>query len=409
MSDHPTQAVILAGGRGTRLLPLTENLPKPMIRFHDRPFLEYLLGLLREQGFKKILLLLGYMPSVITDYFGNGSRFGLEIEYIISDVDDETGARLRLAEAKVDPIFMFLYCDNYLPFNLDQMWKKFQEVDPLGLVSVYWNDDGYTKSNLKILEDGEVALYDKSREAEGLRGVDIGFMLTKKEVLSLIPAGNVSFERTVYPQLIEQRALFASTTHHRYYSVGDHRRLPLTEEFLARRPAVLIDRDGVLNKKMPRGEYVRSWRDWQWLPDAKEAMQLFNRSGFKIAVITNQAGVARGVMTLNQLEEIHTNMIREAEEAGGRIDAVYFCPHRWDDGCFCRKPAPGMLFEAQRELCLDLTRTPFIGDDDRDGLAADAAGAPWIKVDNSRSLYDVATMMTQNLATATSDHIKRAD
>jgi D-glycero-D-manno-heptose 1,7-bisphosphate phosphatase len=81
-------------------------------------------------------------------------------------------------------------------------------------------------------------------------------------------------------------------------------------------------------------------------------------------------------------------MREEAAAAGGRIDAIFYCPHDWEDGCDCRKPRPGMLFQAQRELQLDLSRTPFIGDDERDGEAARAAGSPYLSVDDSTTLHD---------------------
>jgi D-glycero-D-manno-heptose 1,7-bisphosphate phosphatase len=93
-------------------------------------------------------------------------------------------------------------------------------------------------------------------------------------------------------------------------------------------------------------------------------------------------------MTEEDLAAIHRKMTSEVEQAGGRIDAVYYCPHDWDEGCDCRKPAPGMLFQAQRDLDLDLTRTPFIGDDERDAQAAEAAGCPSLLVSEGTSLLD---------------------
>src|SRR6185369_6652215 len=102
IAERPDQAVILAGGRGTRLLPLTISRPKPMILFHGRPFLEYLIDQLREQGFRRILLLLGYLPEIIMDYFGDGRRFGIQMDYHVTSVDDETGARLRSARDRID-------------------------------------------------------------------------------------------------------------------------------------------------------------------------------------------------------------------------------------------------------------------------------------------------------------------
>jgi len=393
MNDRPRQAVILAGGRGTRLAPITNKIPKPMINFHGKPFLEYLVELIRDQEFDNILLLLGYLPEVIIDYFGDGSKWGVKIDYVISDVDDETGRRLKLAQPKIDPTFFLMYCDNYLPFNFGKMWNMYCKESVDALITVYENRDNYTKSNLIIDDSGRLLLYDKNRASEGLQGVDIGFMILKRSVLDMLPDENISFEKYIYPKLIDKRQLHAYVTKHRYYSVGNFKRLPITEKFLARQPAVLIDRDGVLNKKMPRAQYVCSWEDWRWLDGAKSAIQMFKEAGYKIIIISNQAGIARGAMTGEDLENIHKRMIAEVEDAGGCINAIYYCPHDWDEGCECRKPKPEMLFQAQRDFHLDLGRTTFIGDDKRDGMTAEAAGSIWEEVNEIKSLYDVAIKM----------------
>jgi histidinol-phosphate phosphatase family protein len=106
-------------------------------------------------------------------------------------------------------------------------------------------------------------------------------------------------------------------------------------------------------------------------------------------VVSNQAGIARGAMTHEDLAGIEQRMVREAEEAGARIERFYYCPHGWDEGCDCRKPRPGMLIAAQRDYLLDLTRTPFIGDDERDGEAAEAAGTPFHRVDEQHGLLEI--------------------
>jgi histidinol-phosphate phosphatase family protein len=394
--SRPTQAVILAGGRGTRLRPLTDTRPKPMIEFHRKPFLEYLIEMVRDQGFQRFLILLGYLPDVIQDYFGDGSRWGVEIEYAVSAPEDDTGRRLKLAEPRIDPVFLLMYSDNYWPMPFDEMWQKFVSSGTSALVTVYRNNDQYTRDNLRVDEVGYIETYDKSRTAPNLHGVDIGFMILKRPVLNLLPNGNVSFENTVYPQLVAQRQLQAYITEHRYYSVGTHERLPLTKEFLAHRPAVLLDRDGVLNRKMPRAQYVCSWADWEWLPGAREALRLFKDAGYRVIVISNQAGIARGAMTEAILLDIHERMKQEVREASGEINAIYYCPHDWDEGCECRKPRPGMFFQAQRDLSLDLSRTYFIGDDERDVQAADAAGCPWALVSEDVSLLDITHGLLNN-------------
>ena len=386
---RPTQAVILAGGRGSRLRPLTDTRPKPMIEFHGKPFLEYLIEMLRGQGMTQVLLLLGYLPEVIQRYFGDGSRFGVQIDYVVSSPEDDTGRRLKLAQPKVDPAFLFMYCDNYWPLSLDRLWKRYLDTGAEALLTVYENADGYTKDNVRIDDDGVITVYDKDRAQPGLRGVDIGFGIFRREALELLPEENVSFERVVYPQLTARRGLYAHITGHRYYSVSSPERLPLTERFLARSPAVILDRDGVLNARPPKGEYVRSWAEWRWLPGALESLRALHERGYRVIVVSNQAGIARGAMRDADVAAIHATLKEEAQAAGGKIDAIYYCPHHWDEHCACRKPKPGMLFAAQREFELDLSRTYFLGDDERDGMAAEAAGCPFLMISETHSLWDV--------------------
>lgn len=388
--QRPTQAVILAGGRGTRLRPLTDTRPKPMIEIQGRPFLEHLVELLRKQGFERILVLLGYLPQVVQDYFGDGSKWGVRIEYSVSAVENETGRRIKLAEPYLDPCFLLMYCDNYWPMQFDKMWQRFVEANVPAMITVYSNKDGYTKNSVRVDPNGYVAVYDKSCASPNLQGVEISYAIMAKSVVEELPDANVLFEVATYPKLAERRQLLAHVTHHRYYSIGSHRRLPLTEEFFARRPTVILDRDGVLNKKPPRAQYVRTWDEFEWLPGAKEALRLFNSADYRVIVVSNQAGIGRKAMKESHLNEIHERMKQETADAGGRIDAVYYCPHDWDEGCECRKPKPGMLFEAQRDHSLDLTRTYFIGDDERDAQAADAAGCPWALVSEDKPLLEVA-------------------
>lgn len=262
------------------------------------------------------------------------------------------------------------------------------------MLTVYTNKDDYTKNTLRVDGEGLVTVFDKTRQAPDLKGVEISYGIFEKELVDLLPEENVSFEETLYPLLCRERKLAAFVTDHRYYSVGSLARLPLTEAFLARRPAIILDRDGVLNRKAPRANYVRSWKEFEWLPGTQEALRLLKVSGFRVLVVSNQAGVARGAMSEADLIEIHRRMVREATQAGGRIDAIYYCPHNWEEGCECRKPKPGMLFQAQRDFNLDLSRTPFIGDDERDAQAADAGGCPSALVSEQKTLLDVVRGLT---------------
>lgn len=385
---RPEQVVILAGGQGTRLRPITDTIPKPMIQFHGKPFLEYLLEMLSEQGFKKVLLLVGYLPEVIMDYFEDGKKWGLEITYSISPVENDTGERLRIAKDQVDPVFLLMYCDNYWPMNFNEMWQAYTLANVSAMVTVYRNADNYSKSNIRLNQSGLIEVYDKSRQANNLQGVDIGFFVLQKHILDLLPEGNVNFEKAVMPLLVEKKQIVAFPTQHRYYSVGSHERLMLTESFLERKPTIVLDRDGVINKKAPKAQYVTKWSEWDWMPGGIEAIILLSKAGYRIIIVSNQAGINRGYMSHSDLNDIHKQMQDVLAESSVVIEKIYYCPHDWNENCECRKPQPGMLFQAQRDFHLDLSRIYFVGDDERDVMAGKAAGMKTILVNNEYSLLD---------------------
>lgn len=386
---RPRQAVILAGGRGTRMQPITLDRPKPMVPILGRPFLEYQIAQLREEGFERVLLLLGYLPHVVMDHFGDGSRFGIRIDYAVTEPDDLTSSRVARARHLIDRCFLLLYCDNYWPMRMDRLWRRFKEAGKPGLITVYANKDGYSRGSVILDEAGNVRVFDRLRTTPGLEGVEISYAILTDLALAHLPERDTLFEEAIYTPLAAEGRLAAYVSAHRYYSVGSLNRLPATERFMQRMPTIILDRDGVLNRKPPRAEYVRSWAEWEWLPGAREALRLLNEAGFRTILVSNQAGVARGAMSADDLEAIHCRLREDVARAGGEIAAIYHCPHDWDAGCDCRKPKPGMLFQAQRDFDLDLTRTLFVGDDERDGQAAYAAECPFVRVTDDCSLLDV--------------------
>ena len=396
MSEAPRQAVILAGGRGLRMRPLTDTVPKHMLRLHGRPFLDYQLEMLREQGLERVLLLLGYRPEATMEYCDDGSRWGLRIGYRATEPERETSFRLAEALPALDDTFLLLYCDNYWPLPMDRIWSSYCEAgQPLAQMTVYENSDGYSRSNVAVGADGTVVQYDRLRQSAGLNGVDIGYLLMRREAAGLLcPAGDLALEAALYPRLVAAGQLRAYLTGHRYYGVGSPERLELTEKFLRRRPAVILDRDGVLNQRPRPAEYITDWRQWQWLDGALESLRWLHEAGYQVVVASNQAGVARGIVSSDALLRLDRRMKEEAREAGGAIDASYYCPHGWDAGCQCRKPLPGLLLQAQRDLHLDLSRTWFIGDDACDQAAAKAAGCLYGSVSPGRGLRELLARIT---------------
>lgn len=384
------QAVILAGGYGARLKPFTDTNPKPMYPFEGKPFLEYLVRQVRSFGIHDIVMLLGYLPDKIMEYFGNGLEWDVRIRYAVTPAEYETGLRLKHAEKEglLAGEFLLMYCDNYCPIDYRRLCREYSANHALLQFTAYANTDSYTKDNLRLSENGLVEAYDKTRTASGLQGVDIGYAIVNREVLQLMPWENKNFEKVVYPQLAAQKRMFATVTHHRYYSVGSWERIELTKAFFRPKKYIFLDRDGTLNVRPPKACYIECPDDFVWLPDARHAVRLLKDAGYGVILVSNQPGIARGRLSEQTLEQIHEKMQAELREEGACIDYIYFCPHDWDEGCFCRKPKPGMFYQAQRDLSLDLTTCWMLGDDERDMHAGGDAGCRCMYVTEQHPLSE---------------------
>jgi D-glycero-D-manno-heptose 1,7-bisphosphate phosphatase len=159
---------------------------------------------------------------------------------------------------------------------------------------------------------------------------------------------------------------------------------------LARR-AFFLDRDGVLNRRAPPGEYVKSAAEFVWLTGAREGVRRLNDEGWLVLVVTNQRGVALGLYGAADVEAIHARAQRELHEIGAHVDGFYFCPHGDEDGCACRKPQPGLILRAAQEWNVDLADSYLIGDDARDVEAARRAGVRARQVASDANLAQALT------------------
>ena len=360
------QAVILCGGLGTRLRPHTDRLPKPMIPVNGRPFLEYLVEQLREQGVRDIVLLTGYRGEQIEDHFGDGRRFGVDIDYSRGPADWDTGRRIWQARGQLQPRFLLLYSDNFVPFDLGKLQDFHQARGrPLSLMLC-----AKATGNIRVGGDGIVEAYDVSRSGPDLDYVEIGYMLVERDaVLPLIDPPDSSFSR-VLQRLAERSALAGMVCGDRYHSISDPERWKITEEYLRIKRILLIDRDGTLNVRPPRAQYIARWEDFRWAQGALAGLEALSEAGFSFILLSNQAGIARGMVSRGQVDAVNARLADELARRGVDLLEAYVCPHHWDDGCHCRKPAPGLFFEASREHLLRLDRTFYVGDDPRDCQAA---------------------------------------
>ena len=198
-------------------------------------------------------------------------------------------------------------------------------------------------------------------------------IVEKSQTIAFYEALECSFS-SILKKMAAQYQISAWIQHDTYHSISEPERWKKTEEYLSPKKIILIDRDGVINKKAPRGEYISKWEDFEWIQETRIAMKFLAQEGFKFIIISNQAGIARGMVECDELDRIHQNMKDELQKDSIEILDIYVCPHHWDEGCFCRKPNPGMLFQASKDHLFRLDKTLLIGDDTRDCQTAEKAG-----------------------------------
>ena len=223
--------MILAGGLGTRLRPFTETIPKAMVPVGGRPFLEYQILFLRDQGIEEILLLVGYRAKQIEDFFGDGSKYAVRISYSREEVPRGTGGALRLAQPKLRDNFLLLNGDTYLPMKFRDAISCFLRLQPWGLVVAYKNDHFLSRPNLAV--SSEMQVIDTDPKSKNLTHINAGAVILSNRVLSVIPEAQVySLENELFPKLIARGSLWAYETHVRYYDMGTHDGLKRLEGFL---------------------------------------------------------------------------------------------------------------------------------------------------------------------------------
>lgn len=164
--------------------------------------------------------------------------------------------------------------------------------------------------------------------------------------------------------------------------------------------AVFLDRDGVINRKAPGDGYITRWQDFHFLPGVAKAIAMLNRAGYRVIVVTNQRCVAKGLLSLEQLEVLHDRMLRRLANAGAKVDDVLHCPHDIDLSCDCRKPQPGMLMEAARRNNIDLSSSWMIGDSDKDVHAGKSAGCKTARVARTNHRAGAMATITASSLTA---------
>lgn len=405
------KTIIMAGGRGTRISELFPDIPKPLIPIDNIPVLEREIESLRTQGFTDIILTVSYMADKIMEYFGDGSRLGVSIQYYNETTPlGNAGALFKLRNVLGDEDFLLLNADAVFDVDFNRMVEYHKTHHALVTLFTHPNSHPYDSGLIIADESGRVEkwlakederpLYYKNRVNAGLHVVNPAVLdragVSNENIGTKGADGRtvkVDLDRQILKPLSGTKQMYCYDspeyvkdmgTPERYYAVArDYKKgMVQSKNLRNRQKAIFLDRDGTINKYVG---FLRDIEQFELLSGVVEAVRLINNSGYLAVVCTNQPVIARGEVSYAQLDEIHNKMETLLGLEGAYLDAVYYCPHHPDKGyagevpalkmdCECRKPKPGLLLKAARELNIEPGKSWMIGDSRNDVLAGKNAG-----------------------------------
>lgn len=366
-----SQAVMLAGGRGTRLAPHTDLLPKPLVDVAGKPFLEHLVESLADEGITELLVLAGYRSSQVVEAVRKLDST-VRITVVEQDPEWSTGERLLQSHDLLQDRFLLLYTDNLTVFRTTRLAELAESTAARIVLSACPSPRG---NIVRDLEGGpHVLRYIRDRSKENSSWVEVGFTLVQRDyLLALLRRTEGSLPQAL-AEAAKEGAVAADFLPYPYHSIGDATRLETTRHTLGPRKVLLVDRDGLINERPPQACYIQSVEDVRFIETNVKALSALATEGFTFIIITNQAGIGRGLVQADAVRSVNDFIVAHLAGAGIEVIDIYLCPHQWDAGCSCRKPKPGMLTRAAREHDLYLPKTVFVGDDARDVEAGNAAG-----------------------------------
>ncbi len=374
------QCAILAGGLGTRLGAATATTPKPLLTVGDRPFLAWLLREVVRYGITDLLLLTGHLSEVVqAGLQGLRERLPRAVTLAVSEepVRAGTGGALHHAREHLHDSFLLLNGDSL--FDCDLTPLLVPEPGVMGRLMLRRLAD---TSRYGVVEmEGDCITAFRERPTPGSPGLINGGIYRLDRRIVDRTAAVCSLERDVLPGLAHDGLLRGTESEGWFIDIGIPPDLERAQAELPRRltrPALFLDRDGVCN--IDHG-WVGTRERFEWMPGAKAAMRMAHARGWHVFIVTNQAGVARGLYDEAAVQALHRWMLEEALQAGGTIDDVRYCPFHpeaavpaYRRSSSWRKPEPGMILDLLRAWDLDPTQCALVGDQATDMAAAAAAG-----------------------------------
>jgi len=359
---------------------ITQQVPKPLVDVGGKPFLAWVVDEIARHGFEEIVLLSGYRAEqfeAMADYIRG---LGLRVIHSVEPAPAGTAGALTYARDHLDETFVLMNGDGLFDVNLRDLARPLAPEAMVRLaLRVMPNADRYGTVTL----EGEHITAFVEKKATGLPGlINGGLYAMRRSVLDRIGSLPCSLEQDIFPGLVAEGRLQGAVFDRPFIDIGIPEALAESQTFVpgvARRGAVFFDRDGVLNEDIG---YAHRPDQLRWMPGAREAVKRANDAGLFTFVVTNQAGVARGLYDEAAIGAFHQAMQADLWAIGAHMDGFEYCPHHPDFGrdgsapvdCRRRKPGPGMILDLMARWTIDPARSLLIGDRETDLAAASAAG-----------------------------------
>ncbi len=407
--------VIIAGGQGTRIASVNSEIPKAMIPVCGKPIIEHEVELCKRYGYTDFLFIIGHMGNQISNYFGDGGKWGVCIEYYHETQPLGTAGALGYLKDKLTEDFFVLYGDTIVDFDMKAMLTYHQVKNADATLFLHPNDHPYDSDIVDLDADGKIRKFYNKPHDDGFVSrniVNAALFIFSPKILNQIEVGVKShIEKNVLPRCLEAgmnlygyvsfEYIKDMGTPERYYAVCDDVKNGKVARLNRsnKRPAIFLDRDGTISKEV---NLLNNPEQLELIEGAAEAIKLINKSDYLAVIVTNQPVIARNLCSIEELEYIHATFETMLGKEGAYVNAIYYCPHHPDKGypeerpeykidCDCRKPKPGMLLQAAKDWNIDLSSSVMIGDTTRDlqaGINAHVKESIMIKTNKPNALLD---------------------
>ena len=361
-------AIILAGGLGTRLRSEVSDIPKSMALIGSRPFLEYQIDQLISNGISRCILSVGYMSESIAKHFGNQYN-ECKIEYAFEKTPLGTGGAIKNAMKHVqDDHVVIANGDSLFLTDIQKQYNFHLEhnADTTLALKPMINIDRY--GTVEVSYNGQITGFlEKQSLEKGL--INCGLYIFNVSSFNKIdlPA-KFSIERDFFEGRVNQLNLFGFISERYFLDIGipeDFRKAQFEIGLFPRIDkswTLFLDRDGVINKKRDK-DYVKSLREFEIIPGILESIADLSKIFGRIIIVTNQQGIGKGLMTDEDLDQIHSHLLEKVRQKGGNIDAIYHAPNLKEENSLMRKPGIGMALQAQKDFPeIDFSRSIIAGD-----------------------------------------------